>query len=42
MVIDMKEKIFTKERIKNIGIGFLICFLFTFMLMILGLQKFIS
>ena len=36
MVIDMKEKIFTKERIKNIGIGFLICFLFTFMLMIFG------
>lgn len=32
----MKKKLLAKENIKNWGIGFLICFLFTFMLMIFG------
>lgn len=32
----MKEKFFTKGRLKNWGIGFLICFLFAFMLLIFG------
>ena len=32
----MKDIFFTKERIKNIGMGFLICFLFAFMFFIFG------
>lgn len=32
----MKNKLFTKEVLKNFGTGFLICFLFAFMLFIFG------
>ena len=35
-VIHTKRKLSTKEKAKNWGIGFLVCFLFMFMLMIFG------